>query len=408
MRRGLQTFRFALFLSLFLGFSSARAGVWESSHVWNEAFEAQYSRWIETSFGETFFLNGMWGGIKTDCADAVYGSRLVFSYLHGLPFVLSRSDRRFSNESTAFDHLADPVERVRAFLEFVNDKTWTGALSKHTYPVAIDRSQIVPGTIWLKPGHVETVSRVRETGVVEVRGSWLPGAVRKMVTLTTLGHVPRNQDHGFRRWIWPQNLHRRWQDQPEFDDMQFRLVPLSVRAASDFAVDVSDLGRYKDIAKFESQVTNLLARKIKPVSETKKMRIVRQAEDFCTLLGVRSEVVRSGYEYATKVSRCMHSSEYHAYSTPSRDANLRRVVLGLGLQLKNNLNEAELVLRTCPGIQITRSRSLTSFDFLKKLLKLEYSSNPHEAPEVRFGLVPSDRLCETEGTYGDVRQNGGS
>ncbi|CAN5664954.1 hypothetical protein BH10BDE1_BH10BDE1_15650 [soil metagenome] len=375
---------------------TARADVWETTGIWNDAAEVRYSDWIKNSFTERFFLEGDWAQIETDCADAVYGSRMIFSYLNGLPFSLSATEIKVTNSSKDFDSISNPVERVRAFLAYVNNRTWTGTLSKHTYPVAITRETIVPGVIWLKPGHVETVRKIRDGGAVELRGSWLPAAIRQMITVTQLGNVPRKPVHGFRRWIWPQNLLKPLSAQPGFDNLQQTMIaPASVGETLDEASGEtvlkkpSALETYYDVSKFESAVQAALA--VAP--ETRVERADRLSSDFCALVKSRSQVVRAGYGFSQAARRCMNEKEYYAYSTPSRDSNLRRVVIGLGLEFGNNLNEVRQLLDRCEPVAISDTESVKPYEFFRHLLMLDYSSNPHETPAARFGLAPVERVC---------------
>jgi hypothetical protein len=375
---------------------SAVASVWDATAAWDDAAETRYSIWIQRSFTETFFLEGDWAGIETDCADAVYGARLIYSFQNGLPFSLSATDKRLSNASTEFDSIVNPVARVRAFLAYVNNRTWTGTLAKHTYSIAISRASIVPGAIWLKPGHVETVRDVRDSGAVELRGSWLPSAIRRMITVTQLGHVPRKATHGFRRWIWPQNLTKPMAAQPGFDDRQMVLVdspkPTVLNdgsVAQESPPKATALELYYDVSRFESAVQ--LSLSLKP--EAPRERAERLGADFCALLKSRSQVVRAGYEFSLQAGRCMTEKEYYAYSTPSRDSNLRRVVIGLGLEFGNNLNQVQELLSKCEPVQISDTESVAAYDFFRHLLTLDYSSNPHETPAARFGLAPMERTC---------------
>lgn len=369
----------------------ADAAVWTPTQTWSEAYEARYAEWLEKNFDENFFFKGKWGGMKTDCADAVYGSRIIFAYLNSLPFMLSTTDMKFNHQTTAFDHIADPIARVRAFVEFVNDRTWTGSLARHTYPVAITRATIRPGVIWMKPGHVETVLHVRSTGVVDLRGSWLPGAIRKMITITTLGYVPRKNTLGFRRWIWPQNLGLDLKSQPGYDDTQFAFAPRT-------PAPVNALDLHREVASFEEAVRQALQKMPGQTAEKPAAKVRRLAKDFCALIESRSEVVQSGYDYSMKLKRCLNKTEYHAYSTPSRDSSLRRVVIGLGLELGNDFARINQALRSCPPIAISKKISVRADDFFRRLLTLEFSSNPHERPEVRFGIEPEDEVCVGDGT----------
>lgn len=358
----------------------AHAAVWSSKSVWNEAAERKYSHWIQRDFSETFFTHGPWTGIKTDCADAVYGARIIFSYLNGLPFSLGPSHPEFSSETQDFDNIEDPVLRVRAFINSVNNRTWTGTLSEHTYPIAISRKSVVPGTIWLKSGHAEVVRSVRENGVVELRGSWLPAAIRNMITISSLGSIPKNPKHGFRRWIWPQQYESPREALLGFDESQFSEAHL-------------------DIASFEESVHRRLARSGK--IESRRARTQRLARDFCSLLGARAEVVELGHQYFESTGRCLNRKEYHAFSTPSRDSNLRRVAFALGNEMHNDLGAVSEALDRCPALTLDGSRNLTAFDFLVNLLKLDFSSDPHESVGARFGLSPEEKACVEIDSGGD-------
>ncbi len=374
--------RIFLFFICSLTLSTSKADVWKSSAAWDDAYEARYSQWVRHSFQESFFTTGDWAGIKTDCADAIFAARIVFSYLNGLPFALGKAEPSFSNSSTFFDRVEGPILRVRLFIEHVNEKTWTGTLAKFTYPIAVNRQSVVPGVIWLKPGHVEMVSNIRENGVVELRGSWLPGAVRDMITVTTLGYVPTGADAGFRRWIWPQNIGMPKETQPGYDESQVQ--PATARQPT-------ALDKYLDISKFEESVRSKLA--VSSKSENAKSRLKRLAHDFCALIEARSQVVTLGYDYVGKVHRCLNDREYYAYSTPGRDSNLRRVVFGLGLQVDNDLGRVAAALNTCKPIVATDGSVVRPMDFLKKLLTLDFSSDPHQKPSARFGLEPPVRVC---------------
>lgn len=358
------------------------SGVWTASATWTEAQETKYSQWVRTELTEDFFVDGPWAGIKTDCADAVYAARIIFSYLNSLPFSLGPKYPKFDHRTTAFDHIRDPKQRVLAFIEAVNNRTWTGSLSSHTIPIEISRATIVPGTLWMKPGHVEIVREVSEKGVVEVRGSWLPAALRNMISITTLGHAPGSTSHGFRRWIWPQDMEKKAEDLQGFSRTQF-VHPLEKK---------SHLDEVLEIRRFENQVQRRLAL----VSETIAEKIERRARDFCKLVEVRFDVVRLGYDHATSVDRCMNDAEYFAYSTPSRDAGLRRLVIELGLLLGNDLGKLQEVLVACTRPGVASAGLVEPTEFFKNILTLDFSSDPHDLPAVRFGLPSKPHSCRAQ------------
>lgn len=375
----------------------ASAQVWQATEAWNDQWETKYAEWIANSFHERFFLENEWAGIETDCADAVYAARVIFSYLNGLPFAVSGSRERqsqFANTTKDFDFILNPVDRVKAFLVRINGRTWTGSLAKHTYPIETSIGAVVPGTIWLKPGHVEIVKRVRPNGVVELQGSWLPAAVRQMITITTLGTVPRNETTGFRRWIWPQNIGVGLEAQPGY------VKPAVYFSNQSQSETQNALELNQSISSFEESVRSKLAKNVG--AESKIQRIARLSEDFCRMSHARQDVVQLGYQYLLNRSKsgsesgaCLVSKEYHLFSTPSRDSNLRRVVIALSLEFQNRLDIVRKTLTACPPI-IGEGYSITAEEFLVKMIRLDFSSNPHESMSARFGLSPVEGRCELQ------------
>jgi len=377
--------------------SFASAQVWYATETWDDQWENKYSDWVSKSFHERFFLENEWAGIETDCADAVYAARVIFSFLNGLPFAVSGSRERqsqFANTTKDFDSILNPVDRVKAFLDRINSRTWTGSLAKHTYPIETSYSAVVPGTIWLKPGHVEIVKRVRPNGVVELQGSWLPAAVRQMITITTLGTVPRDETTGFRRWVWPQNIGVGLDAQPGYVKPTVYLSIQSQRETQ------SALELNQSISSFEESVRSKLAKNVG--AESKNQRIIRLSQDFCRMSHARQDVVQLGFQYLFNRSKsgsesgaCLVSKEYHLFSTPSRDSNLRRVVIALSLELQNRLDIVRKTLTACPPI-VGEDYSITAEEFLVKLIRLDFSSNPHESMSARFGLSPVEGRCELQ------------
>lgn len=358
---------------------------WRSTQSWNEDWEARYSRWIVEEFNEDFFIKGRWAGISTDCADAVYAARIIFSYDNKLPFALSGSKEReaeWANSSKDFAAIKDPDSRVRAFIRRLNSRTWTGSLEKHTAPIAITRDTVRPGTLWLKPGHVEVIKTVRENGVLELQGSWLPAAVRQMITITSLGHAPLNMKTGFRRWLWPGES----APEPKPQAADYRLIGDPTEAKSE-----------SGIRTFEESVQLALAQS--GLKESKGSRVQRLAHDFCRMAHARAEVVRLGREFMERRAQgktaqaCMIPRDYHLYSTPSRDSNLRRVVWALGSEFSHNqIGFIRMLLASCPVIEGEGFR-IDPSDFLVNLLRFNFSSDPHEPEAVRFGTEAPQSVC---------------
>lgn len=360
--------------------TSDDGSAWRATEQWSSAWEARYSRWIAEEFTEDFFVKGRWSGISTDCADAVYAARIIFAYDNRLPFALSGTKERmpeWTNTTKDFAAIKDPDSRVRAFIRRLNNRTWTGSLEKHTIPIEITRETVRPGTLWLKPGHVEVIKAVQESGVLELQGSWLPAAVRQMITITTLGHAPTNFKTGFRRWLWPGES-----------------APNVARASGNFLFALEEDLENPELAidGFESRVQSALA--LSGAREGKGSRVQRLANDFCRMAHARAEVVRLGREFVERQTQaCMVPREYHLYSTPSRDSNLRRVVWALGSEFGyNQLGFIRMLLSGCPVIEGEGYR-IDPADFLVNLLKFNFSSDPHEPATARFGTEAPQGIC---------------
>lgn len=135
-------------LLAFVGASTAKAAVWQDTNTWNADWEQKYSSWIETSFNEDIFTSGKYKGIPTDCADAVYASRLIFAYENNLPFVIqdpTGGSSKITNRMTRFDGTSDSFSRMKKFLLYVADVTSTKSLPYDSYPVKISRDYVKAG-----------------------------------------------------------------------------------------------------------------------------------------------------------------------------------------------------------------------------------------------------------------------
>ncbi len=73
--------------------SLVHASVWTATRNWNEKDIEEFSKWIESDqYNPNIFKeNGPYGGIKTDCADAIVAAKVLFSYENKLNFTLKTS-----------------------------------------------------------------------------------------------------------------------------------------------------------------------------------------------------------------------------------------------------------------------------------------------------------------------------
>ncbi len=187
------------------------AEVWPVTRAWDQWMERLYSAWI----GRLFFVPaggvGSWfplhqatrdpsrnwlhnalgraedssSGVKViltpDCADTPYFLRAYFAWKLGLPFMFQRCTRgnavtgpqcpqARSNLVTRYGNIYNPVRRFNAFVrEWVGWAVHSGTTrtlasddSSDFYPVALTRSSLRPGRIFVDPaGHVFVVSQQR-------------------------------------------------------------------------------------------------------------------------------------------------------------------------------------------------------------------------------------------------------
>lgn len=134
----------ASMMLLTLGVQAASAAVWVDTQKWSNEWEEKYSAWVEAEFNSRYFIDGPYGKIATDCADAVYAARIIFSYENKLPFVIKNpyGTGYYTNKMSNYDSKKEGKDRVRSFLYSIFEQTSTKSLPNDTYPVAINRANV--------------------------------------------------------------------------------------------------------------------------------------------------------------------------------------------------------------------------------------------------------------------------
>ncbi len=400
--------------------SQARAAVWIDKQTWNAHWEEKFSSWVKNEFDEDFFTHGKYKGISTDCADAVYFSRLVFAAENDLPFVIkdpTGGSQRITNKMSRFDSVKDPHQRLRKFMNFIAVITSTRSLHQDTYPVKVNRANIRPGTTWSRPrikrenilnlvlgtevkedpGHAEVVRDVNESGIVEVIGSTVPPAVRKLQVTTNLVFLPIETTTGFRRWYLPEEYSMNKENIPNYSLEQFNI------GGQTWEDSRQGNGKQKGERTVDSW-SNEIYRRLKESESTKESqdaKLKRIVVDLCNLANTRAEIIKKSESFRLKLKgSCMDANAYDNYSTPSRDkriySTLKEAVKvggGFGFTTSQSMNALEPVLRTC-DIEIKQDVKLSLWSFLKSLANGDTSSDPNESLQARWGLAPhEDRDC---------------
>ncbi len=402
-----------LFISISV--STSWSSVWTEKEAWTPEWEDKFSSWVNNEFNDDIFISGKYKGIPTDCADAVYFSRLIFANENQLPFVIkdpTGGSSNITNKMSRFDSTKDPHQRLRQFMLFIANVTGTRSLANDSYPVKINRNNVRPGTIWSRPrikrenvlnmifggdvkedpGHAEVVKDVNEAGAIELLGSTVPIAIRKLQTTSYLVFLPIETTTGFRRWYLPEEYKKKTADLPNFSLEQFKMGV----STSTHSKNIGN-NQLRNLERWSTQVQNRLKLK----NESKEEALQRAIKDLCTLANSRVDIVRKGEAIRRNLKNsCMNANSYENYSTPSRDKRimitLERAVKidgGFGFTLNQQMNKLEPLLKTCE-IEIQTGRKIALWNFLKAIANDNVSSNPNDSFDARWGLAePEDKDC---------------
>lgn len=422
----------ALFSAFVLSLSlSAKAAVWKEVNQWDDSWEQKYSSWIQSEFNEDIFMVGKYKGLSTDCADAVYFSRIIFSYENKLPFVITDptgGKNKISNQMSRWDEKSE-LDRVRSFMSFVAWNVSTKSFANDSYPIKINRTYVRAGAIWVRPsretniwngimatltgkskiidpGHAEIVKRINESGSVMLIGSTTPQAVRRLTLTSSFLIMPESVNAGLRNWIWPQQYGLAKSSLPGFNVEQFSMghsetsnstAPMGMGSAPS-ATDRKDGAR--NYQSWRAEVTQALAQR----PETQQEAIDRYAGDLCSLVHSRAETVRQALAVKNKKGQlCMNAEEYDAYSTPTRDKRIAATLKDLskmtsgfsGFSVSGKINNPEIskALAKCDIIEIADGQTLSLQEYMLHVAANKYSSDPNDSLKARWGFESGLSQC---------------
>ncbi len=313
---------------------AAEAAVWKATNQWDEHWEARYRDWVRDSFHKDYFHNSgdrLTFGLELDCADAIYTMRILFAHENGLPFAINAPGGKglLNNEMTRWDNyqptlreeqddgawttykgpVYDETQKLRAFIEHVNEATVTWSLVNDTYPVAL--SEVKPGDIYLIPGtHAYIIKKVAPTGAMTTLSASSPKAWRPMAEVDNFpSEVPKDASNrdGYRRF------------KPE---AFLRTAPARVPGASldQWKVAKSVGG---DWSAFAMATQESLAQ----IQETFPQKADRLLGTLCNYAIQRVDVVNIALDALRRKQEnhgasCFGAGEYGEFSTPTRDAKL--------------------------------------------------------------------------------------
>ncbi|WP_413560486.1 hypothetical protein [Bdellovibrio sp. HCB209] len=308
--------RLILLLVVFFSINFAHAAVWTEVNSWSPAWEDRFSDWVQNNWQVDFFArkklpNGQsnpYYGLRTDCADTVYSMRLIFAYENKLPFVIqdpTASGRTISNQMKRFDKQRED-QRIKNFLLYIYDMVSTKSLPNDTYPTAISRGAVRPGSLILTTTvnhHSWTIKEMLPIGVphlvynsvigrtsgsmLQERQSWPNPEWVFEGNATPAGNA------GFRYWRPVEYLNQPVWKVPGYSEEQYKV----------------QLRRWVKYAQ-----GRLALRR-----ETDEQMMARLMKVTCQGLQSRVPSVNEGLAALKSTRGCMKYADYDTYSTPSRD-----------------------------------------------------------------------------------------
>jgi len=422
--------KMALSFCLLVFASQAMASVWESTAEWNQDSEKEFADFIQNKVTVDIFSSrrSPYYGISTDCADAVYTLRVIFAHDHQLQFAMKnpRSPRELiTSDMDRWDNL--PVEqRFIKFVNYVKDMGTSQSLIEDTYPIAINKTYVTAGTVFLNPilgnvpglmndGHSEYVQSIESTGYISFLSSTVPAAVRRLNVTLVNTLVPQVTTGGFRRFMQPAFYGMKLSELPGYSTEQFRMGHWQERA----------MDSRQQIFEWHEAIRNRLRDRVASPEEVMGYLI----ENICTLLKTRVTAVD---EAAARLQghSCLdpQSAEYDDLSTPSRDSRIfdNYALLEELLKIQDSRSDTEKVydaLRSSRGagsspitstinvetydmgrarsgleqcnVEYMPGQTMNAYELYKVTKSGHLESNPNYSIPVRWGIPESGntKLC---------------
>lgn len=379
----MDTYRKLLFFLVF-GFTAvasdtADASVWTATHAWSPQREAQYSEWVEKTLREDIFTNpkSEYYGISTDCADAVYTFRILYSFENGLPFAImdpTGGRKLITNEMSRWDRIRIEKKRLFHFINYISDLVGTATLPDDTYPVSIDRNGVRPGTLFsIYRTHVFTIQRFAPNGIPILMSSSLPRLIRDLTTYQGFPRRPLAEQpyrDGLLYFRQPNDLRKPVWKVPGFSDEQYKIP--------------------------RAYWLKYVEEKLGFSQESVEEAIQRRIDNLCSMMKARVQVVDQAIIFQSMIGgRCMTRVEYGAYSTPGRDLNILNEIglleetleAGAAGELPPYLERSDCVA------EITPEWELRLPEFVHRSKTGKFSSDPNDSREARWGEMESTSLC---------------
>lgn len=374
---------FVLIILLFLTLKS-QASVWDVKHLWSTEWEDKYSHWIETEVDSDFFLrkNTILYNLNSNCADFVYLTRLYFSYLNNLEFIVrdpARPNKILSNLNSEWDHLEQHL-RIKKFIAEVLKVTNVHTIARDTLLAPVNRSNIRPGAILLadvKRAHSWLIGKLKPSGMPILLFATEPSSSMVYESYS----FPSEENFflksgstslkglGVRIWKWPSEY----------------LVESKRQSTEQTQISRDN---------FFETVRNKIA--LQPRTESEYL--LSLVDNICVAVQARINVVNSALVWIERNNQCHSGHSFDVYSTYFRDRFIKEQFVLLDEYYTKNLlrlnREAAYVYRSilgwksnayyCP-IPWASNRTESLGQLREKFLNDEISSDPNHSLSQRWG-----------------------
>jgi len=360
--------------------------VWPIRARWSMEWEERFSNWIQTSVDANFLARH---NIAVDCADAPYALRWIFARMHGLPQGAHNVDGAvFGNWNTRFADLPTSDvwagdQRFRAALEYVLDKYVQGrSIPYDAYPIALmpEAAALRPGTVVADKTHVRIIHRIDPGAYRPIRhlSATVPSKVRALADEALSAAIPNDGvGWGIVNWSW-------WDY--DFARHRYRCVP--DRMMPGFSLEQYEPGLHELPAGRIHLAYQGAGRRATPTEGRKVLR--EMIADLVETLRVRREVVDDGWAYYANRprDRDKKTRAYDDFSTPARDARLRRKVREIEEQTQSHGLSPEQLGEEMAKIEIpiAAGRTISLRTFVERLMEGKASPQPWDPPYRRWGF----------------------
>lgn len=421
-------------LAIIFSFVFSNAEVWKADKFWTDETSTEFATWMQKEWRKDFFSRkklsdgspNIFYGLRLDCADTVYSSKIIFSYLHKYHFSINDptgGKKLITNEMNRWDNLPE-AKRVTAFLKLMYNLVSTKSLPGDTYPVALTSNSISPGMLILttkKNHHSWTIKNIFDTGIPHLVFNSTVGAYSSL-NLQERKSWPNGE------WVFEDDNTptgsagiRNWKPEAYISEPAWKVPGYS-----------EDQYKQKP-SLWRKNLETLL--KIKDESTDGKLK--RLLENVCNDIKQRHDAVKEASQFIldNKIN-CLNEADFDTYSTPSRDKRLADEFISLReayqdalktkdlneVKLSNQLNkifpnpelkisEENKVMQSlaidensiCSTVYHSynegTNKTIDMAELKRRLFNKTLSSNPNDPEEVRFGEKrPVKNSCPSWGS----------